>query len=404
MGIYVGNILQLFPDFTNAEYQTPFDERKIVKHLKDMFPGVRISRDYQLITKPKYLNRLCRRHARIASQPDDDAESSSNEDRTTSPQEPIVLRPPPLLSPTIILEKCDMLLAKQRQSAHLACAMNGETAEINNSASLEPCIDESEGEADMILEEDNDRSSNGCWQSTEGQSSTAIFTAPDTPTHISTYEIMPNGMATITAENAHDMIIAREKAALLSSFGLAPVHRTSSVESRASTPIQSLQFQANESQQVATFGCTSNQLNRITNLSEINEVTQTSMNLPPSTVSVPSEGTTMNCDWEEMLDKYQPRVRARQRIHRQLILNREKVHQMKVNQLKSTVNALKKQNHKLRMNMQKMDGQHNERFQSMVQHAIEETKRKKWCWICQTELKHVAFNIPMCKDCVHRNW
>lgn len=390
MGIYIGNIRKIFPDFTNAEHRTPFDERKIVKHLMDMFPGVRISRDYQLITKPKYLNRLFRRHAPIALQPDDDDNSSSNEDRNTSPQEPTaVLRPPPLLSPTIILEKCDMMWSKQQQSVNLEYPINTEDAEVNNSAGHEPSIDESEGEADMILEEENDRSSIDCWQSTEdrtshGQSDTDLFT----PAHIPTCEIMQNR---IDAVNDQDMVIARKKADVLSSFGLTPVHRTNGAENPASTPIQSFQFQANESQQEATFGSTSNQLNRITNV-------------PLSTVSEPSESTTTNCDFEELLDKYHTRVKARQHMNRKIILNREKDHQMKVNQLKSTVNALKKQNQKLRMSVEKMDGQHNERLQSMIQHAIEETKRKKWCWICQTELKHVAFNIPMCKDCVHRNW
>lgn len=390
VGIYVGNICKVFSNFVKAECQTQFNEREVVNHLTSMIPGLRLTRDFRLVTKPSYLNRLCRRHAPIASLPNDDNDnSSSNEDKESSPQEKPTLEPalePSALSPKVILEKCDLWLAKQQQSSNMEYTKNGETFGVIGTVNHEPKIDGgSEGEADMVLEEDT-TITNNCWMPSTN--------SEETPSHSQSSATLLT-VAVVSKQN-------RVNAA----SGTGSVHNFGTVGNvdTTSTPMQPFVSQRNESQRIDSFGSTSHPLNanQHTNAPEINEMNSNDDDeiMPLSMPPKPSEFIAINCDWEEMLDKYQTRVRKRQRINRKIILNRERAHLMRVNQLKSTVNVLQKKNHKLHLSMQKMEGQHT----SMIQNAIEETKRKKWCWNCQIELKHVAPNIPMCKDCINRNW
>lgn len=377
VGIYVGNICQVFSNFVKAEYQTQFNEREIVNHLTSMIPGLRLSRDFRLVTKPSYLNRLCRRHAPIALLPNDDNDnSSSNEDKDSSPQEEPALEPSSL-SPKVILEKCDLWLAKQQQRSNLEYPKNGETSRIISTVNNEPNIDGgSEGEADMILEEDT-TITNNCWMSSNN--------SEETPSHSQS-----SSVATVADISKQNRVNAASGTGSLHNFGTVGNIETTS------TPMQPFVSQRNESQRIDSFGSTSHPLNanQTTIAPEVNEMNSNDDEIMPLSIPPkPSEFIAINCDWEEMLDKYQTRVRKRQRINRKIILNRERAHLMRVNQLKSTVNVLQKKNHKLHLSMQKM-----------VQKGIEETKRKKWCWNCQIELKHVAPNIPMCKDCINRNW
>lgn len=335
-----------------------------------MIPNLRLSRDFQLVTKPSYLNRLIRRHAPIALPPNE------SDDKNSTPQEQSniqVLEQSSSLNPTLILEKCDSLLTQKRQSSNLEYSMNDET---------------------------EDRTSNG-------QNSTILVTVTVTsePT---------NEISTINDANGQNVAIARKETGLLQNSGPDLVKAVNNVESTISTPMQPIVSQTNEPQHesfdenIEGRASTRSNIgtNQISNLTEINYMNQNDsvMNLPLSTASKSSEGITMNCDVEELLDKCQNRIRERQRIYRKIILKREGAHLMEVNRLKSMVNVLKKKNHKLHMNKNKREEQHNEQLKSMLQNAIDETKRKKWCWNCQIELKHVVFNIPMCKDCLNQNW
>lgn len=409
MGTYIGNICKIFSGFVKAEHRTPFNEQKYVQHLTNMIPGLRISRDFQLVTKPSYLNRLIRRHAPISLPPNDDTDSSSNEDSTPIEQSVPILKPSALnpTLPTLVLEKCDSLLTQKRQSFSLENSMNAKTVEISSLANHEPSIDEcasgcsqtermNEGEADVNSMEDTDRSSiikQSPSTTTEDrtsndQNSTILFTIAVTS--------MPSNEI-LTTNDAND----RKEAGLTQNLDPELVNAVNNGEKTTSTPMQSINSQTNEPQRRSNF-----EANQIANIAEKNDTNRndSAMNLPLSTASKQSEKITMNCDWEELLDKYQNTIQKRQRINRKIILERERAHLMQVNQLKSLVNVLQKKNHKLHKSVHKMEEQHSEQLKSMLKNAIDKTKRKKWCWNCQIELTHVVFNIPMCKDCLNQNW
>lgn len=356
-----------------------------------MIPGLSIPRNFQLVTKPSYLNRLIRRHAPISLLPNDvdDDNSTSNEDKSSSAPEKSSFKPS-LLSPAVVLEKCDPLLTKQQQSNNLEYPKSCETAEIISTANYEPNIDGgSEGEADMILEENT------------GYSPTITHNCCQPPSNEPPERITSNVQSRTTlltvAVTSNEMLQNRSNDASGQEFAIVQNGTVNNIET-TSTPMQPLAFQSNEPQRVENFDSASiNQSNahQVTNSTKMIESNQEDiMNLPLSTASKSSQD--FNCDWEELLDKYQTTIRKRQRANKRIILKRERAHLMKVNQLKSMVNVLKKANQKLNANMQKMEGQ--------MKNAVEETKRKKWCWNCQIELKYVVASFPMCKDCINRNW
>lgn len=402
-----------------AEYRTQFNERKIVNHLKNMIPELRISKEYHLVTKPSYLNRLVRRHAPIVSLPNDDDDddeddeddnSTSNEDKKSSPQEKTSSKQS-TLNPVLILEKCDPLIAKQQQLQNFNLHLQPMNVGISEEITCEQAEQMSEGEADMDLEDDFEYSPP--ITHSQSQSSTATEdTAPNGQNSVAllSLAVTPKPQNRISETNGQYFTIARKKTDLLNNFGPEPPVKTiNNVDKTVSTRMQPSCSQTNESQTqcIERLNGSTNRLNanQVANSTGLNVLNQNNtINLPVSTRSKPSDDITTNCDWEELLDKFGTKIRKRQRNNRKMVLKREKSHLMNVNRLKSMVNVLKKKNRKLHTSMHEMEGQHTEHLQSMVQKAIEETKCKKWCWNCHVELKYAAPMIAMCTDCFNKNW
>lgn len=409
--IYIENIQETHQKcFSKAAYRTPFVEHKIVEHLRSMIPGLHIPSDFQLTSKPSYLNRLFRRHAPIALPPND----ANNSTRTCSSpvasvdlncaQNSIAHENATLqlsLNPTVIIEKCDALLTKQRQSVNVGYSKDVDTDEMQIPANQETNIIEcaqitrlNQSEGDVIpskVATAENRTSNA-------QNSSILISITVEPSN----KISDHGLNdTLRSRNNDGIVFAKKKSDLLQTFNSNSIGVANMVEISTSTPEQPIAFQPIN--QVKDNGHAQNE-NRL-HLPENIEVNQSVIDgfLPLSTSNL-SDKVATNCDWMEILENYQNRIEKRQRINRKKNLKREEFHVKKMNQLKSIVKTLKKKNHKLQMNMHKVGEQQNERLKSMIQNAIEETKRKKWCWNCHMELTFVVPNIPVCKTCLSRNW
>lgn len=429
--IYIDNIQKVHrTQFVEAEYRTPFVQHKIVEHLKNMIPGLPISSDFRLVTKPKYLNRLIRRHTPIQLPTNNDSQLSgtcsaanATEDRNDSQVQTshAHLVSHPSLNPTLIIDKCDALLREQRQNSDLRYSKHSERAEIPNPTNQETDI----GECDLVAQSNGSEAetipstatihasaSNDRMQShttttedtTQGGQSIAILSAAaESSNNIFGKQLN----CTIGSRNdEQNIIIARKKSDLLKNPALIsakPVNMNEEATSSSIQPNYSRINAVNENVQVQNaLEQLDFETNQMTNLPENIEVNQNDIDasiLPPSTSHLPGEAKTIY-DWEVLLEKYQIKIEKRHRIQRKIVLKREKAHVMETKRLKSIVKTLKHKNHKLQTRMQHLEMQQNERLQN----TIAETKRKKWCWNCQMELKVPVLNLPMCKDCLNRNW
>lgn len=55
----------------------------------------------------------------------------------------------------------------------------------------------------------------------------------------------------------------------------------------------------------------------------------------------------------------------------------------------------------MQQNLDTLKSEHSDQ----IRRAVEETKKKRWCWKCLVELPmKIAFHIPMCKKCLVANW
>lgn len=391
VGIHIGNILKVHAQgFVKANYRTPFNEQKIVKYLTDMVPGLRISRDFRLATKPTYLNRLICRHTPIPSSSINGGQNGRSTLKLSN------------WNPTVVIERCDALLTRQQKIVLSNCSNDDDAAETVSLANPEPCFVEcaqieiaDECETDVVLQSGSSVASNprpsSCTAEesvTNVQNNIVLLTVPDTSNPFNKNS---------TAIDANDVAINRNGTEVSGSEN-APFNGMRPVGLQIGHP-QNNEHVEDSAQTSNTADHLSNEMTENTELMEIDDPSRNDnvLNLPLATTSA---NVPENCDWEMALDKYQRTIEKRQRIIGKMILKRERALHMKISQLNSTVKILKTKNHRLQISVHSAKSQRNEQLRAMVQNAVEQTKRKKWCWICQTELRHAICKIALCKNCM----
>lgn len=342
--MYIGNICEMYTNgFVKANHRTPFSEQKIVEHLTAMIPGLRISQDFRLVAKPSYLNRLICRRASIAP-------SSKNDDH-----------------------KDDDDATSESATNHDA---QNDSSQANSTLIASTLIPK-------IILEKCDALLRSMQQIGPTNYSSENGGAAEIPSsNIQNPSITESAYVSRSNESETDESIGSDTSTI---GGGVPNDSNSTMDSQSNVP-QSF----------------SNRWNDI--VSQIAEVTDIDDTSPDSSVTLPitlahssSQGDPIICDFEKLWNEYEQKLGKNQRIIKAIVMKREKSYQVEVFQLKS-------KNRKLQINLDKLKAQHNGSLQSMLRDAVEETKRKKWCWNCQAELKHAMPNIPLCKNCVNRQW